>query len=106
MLITAKTSKYFTDKFPNKTYGYCSAVIGSTIGQPGWYDFFDLPMQGQGGYGSKTAQAIATSNGLYSAGGAVGSLLVTWMAIELGRKVSIQVGAMCAIIGGALQGGA
>lgn len=63
-------------------------------------------MQGQEGYGSKTAQAIATSNGLYSAGGAIGSLLVIWIAMELGRKVSIQIGAVGAIIGGALQGGA
>ena len=63
-------------------------------------------MQGEEGYGSKTAQAIATANGLYSAGGAVGSLFIMWAATALGRKVSIQIGAACAVLGGALQGGA
>lgn len=89
-----------------QTYGYCSAIIGSTIGQPGWYDFFGLPMQGEPGYGSRTAQAIATANGLYSAGGAVGSLFIMWAATALGRKVCIQTGACCAVVGGAFQGGA
>ncbi|KEZ44923.1 putative MFS sugar transporter [Scedosporium apiospermum] len=92
--------------FGSFTYGYCSAIIGSTIGQPGWYQYFNLPMQGEEGYGSKTAQAIATANGLYSAGGAVGSLFIMWAATALGRKVSIQIGAACAVLGGALQGGA
>ncbi|TPX17299.1 uncharacterized protein E0L32_012237 [Thyridium curvatum] len=91
---------------PLQTYGYCSAIIGSTIGQPGWYEYFDLPPQGTEGYGSKTAQAIATANGLYSTGGAVGSLFVMWAASALGRKLSIQIGAACAVLGGALQGGA
>ncbi|KAL6412331.1 putative MFS sugar transporter [Ilyonectria robusta] len=91
---------------PLLTYGYCSAIIGSTIGQPGWYAFFNLPQQGEEGYGNITAQAIATANGLYSSGGAVGSLFVMWAATALGRKMSIQIGAACAILGGALQGGA
>jgi MFS family permease len=63
-------------------------------------------MQGEPGYGGKTTHAIATANGLYSAGGAVGSLFVMWSATSLGRKLSIQIGAILAIIGGALQGGA
>jgi len=89
-----------------ETYGYCSAIIGSTIGQPGWYDFFDLPMRGEAGYGTRTTQAISTANGLYSAGGAVGSLFIMWAATALGRKTSIQIGALCAVVGGAFQGGA
>ncbi|KAG8420208.1 hypothetical protein J3459_011309 [Metarhizium acridum] len=92
--------------FGSFTYGYCSAIIGSTIGQPGWYEFFGLPMQGEPGYGTTTTQAIATANGLYSAGGAVGSLFIMWAASALGRKLSIQMGAACAVVGGAFQGGA
>ncbi|OCT53937.1 hypothetical protein CLCR_10976 [Cladophialophora carrionii] len=92
--------------FGSMTYGYCSAIIGSTIGQPGWYQYFDLPMQGEPGYGGKTTDAIATANGLYSAGGAVGSLFIAWSATAIGRKRSIQLGALLAIIGGAFQGGA
>lgn len=89
-----------------ETYGYCSAVIGSTIGQPGWYAFFNLPVQGEPGYATTTTNAIATANGLYSSGGAVGSLWIMWAAMALGRKLNIQLGAVLAILGGALQGGA
>lgn len=63
-------------------------------------------MQGEPGYGTTTTQAIATANGLYSAGGAVGSLFIMWAASALGRKLSIQMGAACAVVGGAFQGGA
>ena len=88
------------------TYGYCSSVIGSTIGQPGWYNFFDLPMQGESGYGTTTTQTISTANGIYSAGGAIGTLFIMWAATALGRKRSIQTGGAFALLGGALQGGA
>jgi MFS family permease len=88
------------------TYGYCSSIIGSTIGQPGWYAYFNLPPQGEPGYTTKTTQTIATANGLYSAGGAVGALFVMWAADYFGRKRSIQMGSLLAVIGGAFQGGA
>ncbi|KAK5048527.1 hypothetical protein LTR84_005617 [Exophiala bonariae] len=91
--------------FGSLTYGYCSAVIGSTIGQPGWYDFFNLSTEGPG-YATTTTNTIATANGLYSAGGAVGSLWIMWAATALGRKRNIQLGALLAVLGGALQGGA
>ncbi|PVH97063.1 putative MFS sugar transporter [Periconia macrospinosa] len=92
--------------FGSLTYGYCSSVIGSTIGQPGWYEYFNLPTQGQPGYATTTTEAIATANGLYSTGGAIGSLFIMWSATALGRKRSIQLGAALALLGGALQGGA
>ncbi|KAH8647809.1 putative MFS sugar transporter [Xylariales sp. PMI_506] len=92
--------------FGSLTYGYCSSIIGSTIGQPGWYQFFNLPTEGEPGYATTTTEAISTANGLYSAGGAVGSLFVMWAATALGRKTSIQIGAALALLGGALQGGA
>lgn len=63
-------------------------------------------MQGEPGYGGKTTQAIATANGIFSAGGAVGTLFIMWSAAALGRKRSIQIGGAFALLGGALQGGA
>ncbi|KAF2024040.1 MFS general substrate transporter [Setomelanomma holmii] len=72
--------------FGSLTYGYCASVIGSTIGQPGWYQFFDLPLQGEPGYG--------------------GSLFIMWSATALGRKRNIQIGALLSVLGGALQSGA
>jgi MFS family permease len=89
-----------------QTYGYCASVIGSTIGQPGWYSYFDLPLQGEPGYGGKTTHTIATANGLFSAGGALGSLFIMWSAERFGRKKNIQLGCALSVLGGVLQGGA
>ncbi|PGH02877.1 hypothetical protein AJ79_07533 [Helicocarpus griseus UAMH5409] len=88
------------------TYGYCASVMGSTIGQPGWYSSFNLPIKGEPGYGTVTTNAIATANGVFSAGGAVGSLFMMWSCQAVGRKANIQVGAFLAVLGGVLQGGA
>lgn len=88
------------------TYGYCASIIGSTIGQPGWYRFFNLPREGQPGYATTTTHAIATANGLFSAGGAVGALFIMWSADYFGRKRNIQFGSLLAVVGGAFQGGA
>ncbi|KAF2178723.1 sugar porter family MFS transporter [Zopfia rhizophila CBS 207.26] len=92
--------------FGSVTYGYCASIISSTIGQPGWYTYFDLPLQSEPGYDGKTTNAIATANGIFSAGGAVGSLFIMWSAEKFGRKVNIQLGAALSVLGGALQGGA
>lgn len=91
---------------PLQTYGYCASIISSTIGQPGWYSYFHLPQEGEPGYASITTPAIATANGVFSAGGAVGSLLIMWSCDYFGRKVNIQLGAFFSVLGGALQGGA
>ncbi|PYH78319.1 MFS general substrate transporter [Aspergillus uvarum CBS 121591] len=68
------------------TYGYCSSIISSTIGQPGWYTYFNLPQEGQPGYASTTTSAISTANGVYSAGGAVGCLFIMCM-FQAGRFI-------------------
>lgn len=81
-------------------------MIGSTIGQPGWYAFFNLPTQGEPGYGTTTTHAIATANGLFSAGASVGCIWIMWAATSLGRKRNIQIGSFLSLLGGALQGGA
>lgn len=89
-----------------QTYGYCASIIGSTIGQPGWYTYFGLPQQGEPGYEGETTRQIATANGLFSAGGAAGALLLMWAADQYGRKRNIQLGSFFSVLGGALQGGA
>lgn len=81
-------------------------MISSTIGQPGWYAYFDLPTEGEPGYDTRTTNIIATANGVFSAGGAVGSLFVMWACDAFGRKANIQFGSLLAVIGGAFQGGA
>ncbi|KAI1626527.1 hypothetical protein EDD37DRAFT_586883 [Exophiala viscosa] len=92
--------------FGSLTYGYLASIIGSTIGQPGWYAFFNLPTTGQPGYATTTTNAIATANGLFSGGAALGCIWIMWAATSLGRKRNIQIGALVSLLGGALQGGA
>ncbi|EHA28454.1 hypothetical protein ASPNIDRAFT_212511 [Aspergillus niger ATCC 1015] len=87
------------------TYGYCSSIISSTIGQPGWFTYFNLPQEGEPGYASITTPAISTANGVFSAGGAVGTLFIMWSCDYFGRKFNIQLGAFFSMFGGALQGG-
>ncbi|KAK2775178.1 hypothetical protein FQN52_004059 [Onygenales sp. PD_12] len=88
------------------TYGYCCAVISSTLGHPGWYSYFNLPVADSPGYSTITTPVIATANGVFSAGGAIGSLFMMWSCDAFGRKANIQLGSFLAILGGALQGGA
>ncbi|KAJ9485383.1 hypothetical protein VN97_g7976 [Penicillium thymicola] len=87
------------------TYGYCSSIISSTIGQPGWYAYFGLPAEGEPGYAAITTPAISTANGVFSAGGAVGTLFIMWSCDFFGRKANIQFGAFFSLLGGALQAG-
>ncbi|KAF5671205.1 sugar transporter [Fusarium heterosporum] len=85
------------------TYGYAASIIGSTIGQPGWYQYFNLPNAGEPGYDTITTPAIATANGLFSAGGAVACLILMWACDYYGRLRSIQFGCALGILGGVLQ---
>lgn len=88
------------------TYGYCTTINASTIGQPGWYHYVDLPQQGEPDYDTTSTHAIATANGVFSGGGAVGALFTMWSADAFVRKRNLQLGCLLAVIGGALMGGA
>ncbi|KAF2138392.1 uncharacterized protein K452DRAFT_290976 [Aplosporella prunicola CBS 121167] len=88
------------------TYGYASSIISSTIGEAGWYTYFNLPAEGEPGYASVTTPVISTANGVFSAGGAVTALFTMWFCDAFGRVGSIQLGCLFGMLGGALQGGA
>jgi len=70
------------------------------------YAYFNLPVEGEPGYTTTTTHAIAAANGVFSAGGAGGALLIMWSCDKFGRKRNIQFGALLCVVGGALQGGA
>ncbi|KAL6400039.1 High-affinity glucose transporter [Ilyonectria robusta] len=82
------------------------ALGGTHHRQPGWYAFFDLPLDGEPGYDTITTPAIATANGLFSAGGAVSCLILMWSCDYFGRLRSIQIGCALGMLGGMLQSGA
>lgn len=83
---------------------YGLAIIGSTVGQPNFYAYFNLPTSGPG-Y-AYTTNIIGALNGINSAGAIVGCLFQAWSADYYGRKRTLQFGCLVLIVGGALCSGA
>lgn len=83
---------------------YGLAIIGSTVGQPSFYTYFNLPAQGQPGY-AHTSNIIGALNGVNSGGGVIGALIQAWTADYYGRRWTILFGCAVLIIGGAICAG-
>lgn len=83
---------------------YGLAIIGSTVGEPGFYDYFGLAAEGESGY-DHTTNMVGALNGVNSAGNIAGAILQSWTAGLFGRKRTIQLGSVVLIIGGALCAG-
>lgn len=81
------------------TYGYSSSIIATTLGQPSFIDYFNLQSS------NRSATIIGAINGVYQAGGIFGTLSTTLLADRLGRRKAIFCGALCVVVGGALQAG-
>lgn len=84
---------------------YGLAIIGSTVGEPDFYDYFGLAAKGEPGY-AHTTNMVGALNGVNSAGAIAGSLFQAWTADYFGRKRTIQLGSVVLIVGGALCAGA
>lgn len=83
---------------------YGLAIIGSTVGEPGFYDYFGLAAEGEPGY-DHTTNMVGALNGVNSAGNIAGAILQSWTADLFGRKRTIQFGSVVLVIGGALCAG-
>ncbi|KIW50162.1 hypothetical protein PV05_11777 [Exophiala xenobiotica] len=81
------------------TYGYCSSIIATTLGQPTFIAYFKLDT------GSNATQLIGAINGLYQAGGLFGSLSMITFPDLLGRRKALLLYSVVTVIGGALQAG-
>lgn len=81
------------------TYGYCASIIATTLGQPSFIAYFELDKR------SDAAGLIGAINGLFQAGGLIGSLSCMASADWLGRRKAILVAAIASLIGGGLQAG-
>jgi sugar porter (SP) family MFS transporter len=85
--------------FGSITYGYCSAIIGSTLGQPSFLSYFGLDT-------AKNAPAlIGAINGLFQGGGLIGTLTFGGLADKFGRCKAMFLASVLAVIGGGLQAG-
>jgi len=100
------------------TYGYAAAIIGQVIGQPQFYTYFGLAQSGAGVSHTETVigkfkevssvpETRLTSqgamNGLYFAGGALGSLFSAWTGSAFGRLRTIQIACGICVLGAILM---
>ncbi|KAJ9615767.1 hypothetical protein H2200_001844 [Cladophialophora chaetospira] len=85
--------------FGSLTYGYTASIIGTTLGQPSFLNYFDLLTRSNG------TDLISTMNGLFQTGGVIGTLLLPTVADKYGRKWACAVPAILAIISGAIMAG-
>jgi MFS family permease len=86
--------------FGSLSYGYASSISAATIGTPAWYDYMGLES------GSSYATSIiGVINCIYSIGGMLGCFYNMWSAEYFGRKRSIQMSCVMAIVGAALMTG-
>ncbi|KAF4963726.1 hypothetical protein FSARC_8274 [Fusarium sarcochroum] len=85
--------------FGSITYGYCSAIIGSTLGQPSFLSYFGLDTA------SNAPALIGAINGLFQGGGLMGTLTFGALADKIGRCKAMFCASILAVIGGGLQAG-
>jgi MFS family permease len=81
------------------TYGYCSSIIATTLGQPSFRAYFELDTR------SNATDLTGAINGLFQAGGLFGALSCIKSADWLGRRKALLIAAIITLIGGALQAG-
>jgi MFS family permease len=81
------------------SFGYSASVISITLGQPSFLEYFALDTR------PDAADLEATMNGLYQAGGVIGTLSLPIVADKYGRKAAIAISAILIIISGAFMAG-
>ncbi|KAF2465292.1 MFS transporter, partial [Lindgomyces ingoldianus] len=93
----------FLVTFGSLTYGYNSAIIGSVIGLPSFFEYFDISLTGP--HAVEGSRITGATNGLFAGGGLIGCFIITWLADVVGRQNSIQVTASLCVVAGAIQAG-
>ncbi|KAJ9611200.1 hypothetical protein H2200_004383 [Cladophialophora chaetospira] len=81
------------------TYAYASSIIGTTLAQPSFIQYFALDKR------SNTPQISGAINGAFQAGGFLGTLACISIADKYGRRTGLFVASVLAVLGGALQTG-
>ncbi|CRG88849.1 hypothetical protein PISL3812_05884 [Talaromyces islandicus] len=88
----------------NLTYGYCFSVTSTTLGQPSFFEYFNLSQDTEAPQYAYTNRVIGGLNGCFSGGGLLGALVGGWACDALGRKKTLLLASPIAILGGALHG--
>ena len=85
--------------FGSISMGYSGSVIGVTLGQPSFVEYFELATR------PDATSLISAMNGLFQAGAFFGALCISFVGDRWGRKMSIAVPALLVVISGALLAG-
>lgn len=83
------------------TLGFAS--FATSIGQPGFYAYFKLAATGPGS--DYTNNILGAVNALFFLGACIGSLAGGPLADRIGRRWSLIIASIIAIVGGALTAG-
>ncbi|KAH6961814.1 general substrate transporter [Ilyonectria sp. MPI-CAGE-AT-0026] len=81
------------------SFGYSSGVIGPTIAQPSFVEYFDLATR------SNATSLISCMNSLFFAGATIFILTVPFFADKWGRRAAVAVAALIIVISGAVLAG-
>ena len=65
------------------SFGYTSAIIATTLGQPSFLEYFDLLTRSNG------TALMGAMNGLFFAGGVLGALILPSFIDRWGRKCGV-----------------
>lgn len=82
--------------FGSIAMGYSGSVIGTTLAQPTFLEYFELETR------PDATSLISGMNGLFQAGAFFGAICISWVADAFGRKMSITIAASLVVISGAL----
>ncbi|KIX01162.1 uncharacterized protein Z518_08887 [Rhinocladiella mackenziei CBS 650.93] len=85
--------------FGSMTYGYTASIIGTTLGQPSFIEYFALATRSNG------TDLLSTMNGLFQTGGTLGTLMLPYVADRWGRKWAIAPAIIALVSGAFLAGG-
>lgn len=94
-----KTQIIFLATLGSISYGYSSCIIATTLGQPSFITAMKLDVY------TNAVQLIGAINGLYQAGGLLGTVYVGLTGDRLGRRWAIFSASVITVVGGALQAG-
>ncbi|KAJ5621156.1 MFS transporter SP family sugar:H+ symporter [Penicillium lagena] len=79
--------------------GYSASIIGTTLAQPSFLEYFDLETRSNG------TSLISSMNGLFQAGAFFGALAISFIGDRFGRKAAIILPAILIVISGAMLAG-
>ncbi|KIW17965.1 hypothetical protein PV08_05160 [Exophiala spinifera] len=90
----------FAMGFGSMSFGFGSAIIATTLGQPSFIEYMNL-----GPDNPDASHILGAINSLFYAGGFFGCIFASWSNDRLGRKPTIIIAAILMIISGALCAG-